>query len=110
MIELPERNEPDLKRSMDVCRALLFTRKNTWRNPAYSLSKVTNVLPHFQCQPTVGNQAKDAVHNLSTASVDKYFAALIPSYGDAKTQELVIACVCNAEETAGDEAENRVEK
>jgi len=68
------------------------------------------MLPHSQAQIAGGNLDQDAFHNLSTASIDKDFAALVPSHGAAKAQELISSCIFNAEQIAGDEPKDWVKE
>jgi hypothetical protein len=68
------------------------------------------MLQHFQVHIAGGNQAKDAVDNFSTASIDEDFAALVPSCGGAKAQELVSSRTFNTEQIAGDEPKDWVKE
>lgn len=109
MIEVLERHEPDLKHRR-LTSALSSAPHNSWRRPACSLAQLTKVPQHFQVQITGDNQGQDAVHNLSTASIDKCTPAPVPSCGDAKAQELVSVCVFDAEQAAGDEPKDRMKE
>ena len=107
--ELPERNEPDPKHNMnsDKCKALRRMTGGEMQPEIFSNRSISSCIS----SPNYGlNQAQDAVHKLSTAHIDKYFAAMVPSCGGCTAQELVSAGVFDAEEAAGDEPKDWVEE
>jgi hypothetical protein len=96
----------NLIRSIDERLMQSSAPNSRWRMPTWSLPKPTN----FQVQITGGDQTQDAVRNRSTASIDEYIAALVPSRGGAEAQELVSAYVFDAEQAAGDEPKDWVKE